>query len=77
MASWMLSELFAAAGGDVNVTVRGGGGGVFQVKLDGITVFDKADPAENGQTPDLVRVKEIKAQLKNMIQEKVSSPVGD
>ena len=77
MASWMLSELFAAAGGDVNVTVRGGGGGVFQVNLDGITVFDKADPAENGRTPDLVRVKEIKAQLKNMIQEKVSSPVGD
>ena len=77
MASWMLSELFAASGGDVNVTVRGGGGGVFQVNLDGVTVFDKSDPAENGRTPDLVRVKEIKAQLKNMIQDKVSAPVGD
>ncbi|GEM_PF-1285463 len=77
MASWMLSELFAAAGSDVNVTVRGGGGGVFQVNLEGITVFDKSDPAENGRTPDLVRAKEIKAQLKNMIQDKVSTPVGD
>lgn len=77
MASWMLSELFAAGGGDVNVTVRGGGGGVFQVNLDGITVFDKSEPSENGRTPDLVRAKEIKAQLRNMIQDKISAPVGD
>ena len=71
----MLSELFAAGGGDVNVTVRGGGGGVFQVILDGNVVFDKA---EEGRTPDVARAKEIKAQLKNLIEDKVEAgTVGD
>ena len=76
MASWMLSELFTAGGSEVNVNVRGGGGGVFQVILDGAIVFDKADPAENGRTPDLVRAKEIKAQVKNMIEDKTAATVG-
>ena len=76
MASWMLSELFTAGGSEVNVNVRGGGG-VFQVILDGVIVFGKADPAENGRTPDLVRAKEIKAQVKNMIEDKTAATVGD
>lgn len=67
MASWMLSELFAAGGSDVNVTVRGGTGGVFQVKLNDQLVFDKK--AEGNKTPDLNRAKEIKAQVKQLIQE--------
>ena len=66
MASWMLSELFEAGGGDVNVTVKGGGGGVFQVRLDGELVFDKK--AEENKTPDLGRAKEIKARLKAMVE---------
>jgi predicted Rdx family selenoprotein len=76
VASWMLSELFAAGGGDVNVTVRGGGGGVFQVIIDGVTVFDKASE-EDGRTPDLNRAKEIKAQLRNMIEDKTAVAAGD
>ena len=74
MASWMLSELFAAGGGDVNVNVRGGGGGVFQVTLDGDMVFDKA---EVGRTPDLTQAKDIKAILKNRIQDLAAAPAGD
>ncbi len=66
----MLSELFAAGGGDVDVAVRGGVGGVFQVILDGNVVFDKA---EEGKTPDVSRAKEIKAQLKNLIEDKVAA----
>jgi hypothetical protein len=42
-----------------------------------VTVFDKSDPAENGRTPDLVRAKEIKAQVKNMIEDKTAATVGD
>ena len=72
MASWMLSELFAAGGPDVNVTVRGSTGGVFQVKLNGELVFDKK--SEGNKTPDLGRAKEIKAQLKQMIQDAVVVP---
>mgnify|MGYP000320648296 CR=1 FL=1 len=66
MASWMLSELFAAGGGDVNVEVKGGDSGVFQVRLDGELVFDKK--TEGDKTPDLNRVKEIKARLQAIIE---------
>lgn len=62
----MLSELFAAGGSQVDVAVTGGAGGVFQVRLDGQLVFDKS--AEGNRTPDLTRVKEIKAQVRNMIE---------
>ena len=67
MASWMLSELFEAGGADVNVTVTGGTSGVFQVLLDGQIVFDKK--AEDNQTPTLARAKEIKAQVKTMVEQ--------
>ena len=70
----MLSELFAAGGGDVNVTVRGGAGGVFQVILDGDIVFDKA---EVDRTPDVAQAKEIKANLKNRLESLVAAPAGD
>ena len=66
----MLSELFAAGGGDVNVTVRGGAGGVFQVIFDGNVGFDKA---EEGRTPEVARAKEIKAQLRNLIEDQVEA----
>ncbi len=62
----MLTELFEAGGAAVNVSVKGGIGGVFQVRLDGQIVFDKK--AEGNQTPTLARVKEIKAQLKAMVE---------
>ena len=65
MASWMVSELFAAGGHDVAVTLTPGEAGVFTVKLDDDLVFDKA--SEGNQTPHLGRVKEIKAERRNRI----------
>ncbi len=67
MASWMLSELFEAGGPDVNVSVKGGVGGVFQVRLNGELVFDKQ--TEDNTTPHLGRAKEIKARVKTMLAE--------
>lgn len=61
----MVSELFAAGGPDVAITVTPGGGGVFQVKLDGQVVFDKAT---EGKFPDLPKAKEIKAEVRNRIE---------
>ncbi len=43
-----------------------GGGGVLQVKMNGDLVFDKA--AEGGKTPDLYRVKDIKAELRTRLE---------
>jgi selenoprotein W-related protein len=71
VAGWMLSELFSAGGGDVAVKVTPGGGGVFEVYFDGELVFDKK--AEGGQTPHLTRAKELKALLKQKIEEAKSA----
>jgi hypothetical protein len=62
----MVSELFAAGGPAIAITVTPGGDGHFKVILDGDVVFDKkATPAN--QTPHLGKVKEIKAEVKNRI----------
>ena len=66
MASWMVSELFAAGGHDVAITLTPGEAGVFTVKLDDDLIFDKA--SEGNQTPHVGRVKEIKAELRNRIE---------
>jgi predicted Rdx family selenoprotein len=60
------SELFAEGGPDVAITLTPGGGGVLEVKMNGEVVYDKA--SETGKTPDLNRVKEIRAQLKSRIE---------
>jgi len=49
----------------VAVTMTPGGGGVLQVRMNGELVYDKA--SEGGKTPDLYRVKEIKAELRRRI----------
>ncbi|MBM3956486.1 MAG: hypothetical protein FJ313_00360 [Gemmatimonadetes bacterium] len=65
MACWLAGELFATGGADVAVTMTPGGGGVLQVRMNGELVYDKA--SEGGKTPDLYRVKEIKAELRRRI----------
>jgi len=66
VACWLAGELFATGGGDVAITLTPGGGGVLEVKMDGEVVYDKA--SEGGKTPDLYRVKDIKAELQNRIE---------
>ena len=61
----MAGELFATGGSDVAITLTPGGGGVLEVKMDGEVVYDKA--SEGDKTPDLYRVKDVKAELRNRI----------
>lgn len=67
MACWLAGELFATGGPDVAITLTPGGGGVLEVKMNGEVVYDKA--SEGGKTPDLYRVKDIKAELQHRIEE--------
>ncbi len=62
----MAGELFATGSGDVAIALTPGGGGVLEVKMNGEVVFDKA--SEGGKTPDLYRVKDIKAELGRRIE---------
>ncbi len=48
------------------IVLTPGGGGVLEVKMSGEVVFDKA--SEGGKTPDLYRVKDIKAELSRRIE---------
>lgn len=58
----MATEIFAQGGKDVAITITPGTGGVLQVFADGDKLYDKAE--EDGQFPNLPRVKEIRAQIR-------------
>ena len=56
----MVSEFFAAGGGDVAISLIPGEAGVLTVEIDGEMVFDKKT---EGGHPNLDRIKEIKADI--------------
>ncbi|MBT4342089.1 MAG: hypothetical protein HN926_03545 [Chloroflexi bacterium] len=60
----MGSELFAAGGSHIAITLTPGHGGVFKVTLNDEVVFDKN---ELGRYPTLPDAKELKAKVINMI----------
>ena len=60
----MGSELFAAGGSHIAITLTPGHGGVFKVTLNDEVVFDKN---ELGMYPTLPDAKELKAKVINMI----------
>ncbi|MBT3996218.1 MAG: hypothetical protein HOF01_10515 [Chloroflexi bacterium] len=60
----MGSELFAAGGSHIAITLTPGQGGVFKVTLNGEVAFDKN---ELGRYPTLPDAKELKAKVINMI----------
>ena len=64
MAFWIGSELFAAGGSHIAITLTPGHGGVFKVTLNDEVVFDKN---ELGRYPTLPDAKELKAKVINMI----------
>lgn len=64
--AWMANELFAEGGKDVAIKVTPGVAGVFQVFLDGEKVFDRKE--EGNIFPDLTRVKQIRAILKDKLE---------
>ena len=66
----MATEFFAEGGKDLAIKLTPGIAGILQVFVDGDKIFDKAD--ENGQHPNLPRVKEMRA----IIRDKLSTMVA-
>ena len=65
----MASEFFAEGGSDVALRLTPGTAGILQVFVDGDKVFDKAE--EDGQFPNLPRVKEMRA----LVRQRLAEPV--
>ena len=61
----MATEIFAEGGKDVAIKITPGVGGILQVFVDGDKVYDKKD--EDNQTPNLNRVKQIRAVVKERL----------
>ena len=62
----MVTELFAEGGKNVAIKMTPGVGGILQVFIDGDKVFDKKE--EDNQTPNLNRVKQIRAVVRERIE---------
>ena len=62
--AWMANEIFAEGGADVAIKVTPAGGGLLQVYADGDKIYDKAD---EGDFPDLTRVKELRAAVRERL----------
>ncbi len=65
----MATEFFAEGGKDVSITLTPGTAGILQVFVDGDKIFDKVE--EDGKFPDLSRVREMKAVIKERLAEPV------
>ncbi len=61
----MATEFFAEGGSKVAVSLNPGEGGVLTVYVDGEKVFDKK---EEGGHPDLTRVKEMRAAIRQKVE---------
>ena len=62
----MASEFFAECGNDIAIKITPGVGGIFQVFADGDKIYDKNEE-ENGVFPNLPRVKELRAVLREKL----------
>ena len=61
----MVNEFVAEGGNAVSIEVKPGVGGVLQVFVDGDKIYDKKE--EDGQTPHLNRVKELRAIVRDRL----------
>ena len=62
----MASEMFAEGGKDVAIKMTPGVAGILQVYVDGDKIFDKKE--EDGKFPDLPRVKQMRAVVRDRLQ---------
>ena len=62
VAAWMVAEFYSVGSGDIAITLTPGDSGVLKVILDDEEIYDKKE--ENGETPTLARMKELKAIVK-------------
>lgn len=65
LAAYMVSELFQAGGPAIAISLKPGTSGVFKVTVDGRVLWDKK---EQGRSPHIMEVKDLKAQVANMLQ---------
>ena len=61
----MASEFFAEGGKEVAIKITPGIAGILQVFVDGDKIYDKAE--EDGQFPNLPRVKQMRAVFKDKL----------
>ena len=61
----MVNEFASEGGSAVSIEVRPGVAGILQVFVDGDKIYDKAE--EDGQTPHLNRVKELRAIVRDRL----------
>lgn len=64
LAAWTLSETFSALGTEASVSVKPGDSGVYKISVDGEVWYDKA---QQGRTPDINDMKDLKARLGNLL----------
>jgi len=62
----MASEFFAEGGKEVAIKLTPGVAGILQVYVDGDKIFDKKE--EDGKFPDLPRVKQMRAVVKDRLE---------
>ena len=62
----MASELFAEGGKEVAIKMTPGVAGILQVYVDGDKIFDKKE--EDGKFPDLPRVKQMRAIVRDRLE---------
>ena len=71
----MATEFFAEGGADVAIRLTPGGGGVLQIYANGEKIFDKKE--EDGQHPNLTRVKELRAAVRRQLDAVVTAADDD
>ncbi|MDP6453380.1 MAG: Rdx family protein [SAR202 cluster bacterium] len=62
----MASEMFAEGGKDVAIKMTPGVAGILQVYVDDEKIFDKKE--EDGKFPDLPRVKQMRAVVRDRLE---------
>ena len=62
----MANEFFAEGGKDIAIKITPGTGGILQVFADVDNIYDKAE--EDGQYPNLPRVKELRAVIREKLE---------
>ena len=71
----MASEFFAEGGNKITLKLTPGAGGILQVFVDGDKIFDKKE--EDNQYPDLPRVKQMRATLRDRLASTVEVAADD
>ena len=66
LASWAVSEMFAAGGTEAAIQLTPGDGGVFKISVDGDVWYDKRD--FDGRTPEVHDMKDLKARLRQHVE---------